>query len=59
MHSTTVKKVLAATFACVVAVCAVLPSFAADEFALQRAEFAKYYRQITGKSPAMMPLMES
>ena len=48
MHSTTVKKVLAATFACVVAVCAVLPSFAADEFALQRAEFAKYYRQITG-----------
>ena len=49
MHSTTVKNVLAASLACVVAVCAVLPSFAADEFALQRAEFAKYYRQITGK----------
>ena len=48
MHSTTVKNVLAASLACVVAVCAVLPSFAADEFALQRAEFAKYYRQITG-----------
>ena len=49
MHSTTVKNVLAASFACVVVVCAALPSFAADEFALQRAEFAKYYRQITGK----------
>ena len=48
MYSTTVKNVLAASLACVVAVCAVLPSFAADEFALQHAEFAKYYRQITG-----------
>ena len=49
MRLTAVKNVLVATFACVVAVSAALPSLAADEFALQRAEFAKYYRQITGK----------
>ena len=38
---------IASAFA--VAASAILPVFAADEFALQRAEFAKYYREITGK----------
>ena len=39
----------AALAGCVCAAMMSLPAFAADEFAPQRAEFAKYYRHITGK----------
>ena len=39
----------AALASCVCAAMMSLPAFAADEFAPQRAEFAKYYREITGR----------
>ena len=39
----------AALAGCVCAAMMSLPAFAADEFAPQRAEFAKYYREITGR----------
>ena len=39
----------AALASCVCAAMMSLPAFAADKFAPQRAEFAKYYREITGR----------